>query len=282
MTRLVIAVAVLGAVATGRAQQPAAASAAAPKPSLWMTKAQKADLDKDGSPDLLIEDLAVWFPGQPTVFRMTPLSAGAGTSFVLKTTLNGTKGETPFVKVGDHFEATFAADAPRWIHYSVCNAAATCSDDRVVASPTTSLEIATKKIAFVPSAFAAPAPPAVGSYVWNILEPAILAPDYDALINRAGRTAPVTMTLGEDYGELKRHEWEFQNHTAFAYGILTPDRQTEVACVYITPSRTAGYDASVRLWVTTKGAEAGLQPVLEKAVREWVAAQWPFRAVEWR
>jgi hypothetical protein len=271
MRPLALAVVLLAAVAAARAQQPA-----------WTTTAQKADLDKDGAADLLIEDLAVWFPGQPTVVRMTTLGANAGTSFVLKTTLNGTKAETPFVAAGGHLEAAFTGDAPRWIHYTVCNAAGKCSDDLVVASPTTSLDIATKKIAFVPPGFAVPDPPRIGTYVWNILEPTILAPDYDALINRAGRTAPVTMTLGEDYGELKRHEWEFQNHTAFAYGILTPDKQTEVACVYITPSRTAGYDASVRLWVTTKGAEAGLQPVLEKAVREWVAAKWPFKAVEWR
>jgi YVTN family beta-propeller protein len=247
-------------------------------PTPWTTRAQKADIDADGKPDLLVEDLAVWFPGRPTTFRMKPLSAAAGTTFVLKTTLNGEKAEVPFVKAGDEFEATFTGDRPRWIHYAVCATAAKCSDELVVASPTTSLDIALQKIRFTPPTFAAPGPPRVGTYVWNILEPAILAPDYQALIDRAGRIGPMTDTLAEDYGELKRHEWEFQHHTAFAYGIFSPDKQSELGCVYINPSPKRGYDATVRLWVTKQGAEAGLEPILEKAVREWVKAKWPFKS----
>ena len=83
----------------------------------------------------------------------------------------------------------------------------------------------------------------------------------------------------EDYGELKRHEWEFPHHTAFAYGILTPHRQTELACVYINRSTQPGTEATVRLWVTKQGREAGLEPILHKVVREWVTAKWPFKAV---
>jgi YVTN family beta-propeller protein len=251
-------------------------------PASWTARAHPADLTGDGRADLLVEDLAVWFPGQPTTFRMTPIGAGAGTAFTLSVTLNGKKTDVPFVRgTGggpDEYRATFTGPEPRWIHYSVC-AGAACSTPLVVASPTTALDVATKKVAFVPAAFAAPGPPRVGNYVWNILEPAILKPDYQALLDRDGRTGPVTITLAEDYGELKRHEWEFQNHTAFAYGILTPDRQEELACVYINPSPKAGYDATVRLWVTKQGAAAGLEPVLEKAVREWVKARWPFKSV---
>jgi hypothetical protein len=149
----------------------------------------------------------------------------------------------------------------------------------VVASPTTSLDIALGQTRFVPASFTAPGPPRVGDYVWNILEPTILAQDYQALVDRAGRTTPMTSTLAEDYGELKRHQWEFQHHTAFAYGILSPDLQSELACVYINPSPKAGYDATVRLWVTKQGAAAGLEPMLEAAVRDWVKAKWPFTTV---
>lgn len=249
-------------------------------PSSWMTKAQKADLDADGTPDLLIEDLIVWFPGQPTLFRMKPLSASAGGEFVLKTMLNGKKADVPFVNTGDHFEATFTGDSPRWVHYSVCTRGrqspgeagdSKCSQEIVVASAAST--------PIVPPAFAVPGPPRVGTYVWNILEPAILAADYQALIDRADRTAPITSTIADDYGELKRHAWEFQHHTAFAYGILTPDKQTELACVYINAGTKPGSDATVRLWVTKQGREAGLEPILHKAVREWVTARWPFKAV---
>jgi hypothetical protein len=148
-----------------------------------------------------------------------------------------------------------------------------------VASPTTPLDVALGKTPFVPAAFAVPGPPKVGTYVWNILQPEILAPDYQALMDRDTQSAPRSITTTEDYGEVKRHEWEFQHQTAFAYGILTPDKQSELACVYINPSTKQGYDATVRLWVTKQGMEAGLQPVLEKAVREWVKAKWPFKAV---
>jgi virginiamycin B lyase len=248
-------------------------------PTSWTTRAQKADIDGNGTPDLLVEDLAVWFPGKPTTFRMKPLSAAAGTAFTLKATLNGKKTDVPFVKSGDEYTATFAGAEPRWIHYSVCAAAGKCSEDLVVASPTTPLEYALKTARFMPPTFVAPGPPTVGAYVWNILEPTILAPDFQALLDRDGRTGPVTITKAEDYGELKRHEWEFQHHTAFAYGILSPDKQTTVACVYINPSTKAGYDATVRLWVTKQGAAAGLEPVLERAVRAWIKAKWPFKTV---
>jgi YVTN family beta-propeller protein len=247
-------------------------------PLSWTSKAQPVDLDKDGSPDLLVEDLDVWFPGQVTTFRVKPLSPAAGTSFALKTSLNDKKAEVPFVKTADEYVATFKASEPRWIHYSVC-AGARCSEELVVASPTTPLEFALKTAEFVPPTFVVPGPPSVGNYVWNILEPTILAPDYQALLDREGRTGPVTITKPQDYGELKRHRWEFQHHTAFSWGVMSPDKQTTVACVYINPSTKAGYDATVRLWVTKQGAAAGLEPVLEKAVRAWIAAKWPFTKV---
>jgi virginiamycin B lyase len=248
-------------------------------PSTWTINALKVDIDADGKPDMLVEDLAVWFPGRPTKFRMKPLTSVSGNKFVLKTILNGKKADVPFVKTGDDYEATFTGDAPRWIHYSVCTAAGKCSEDLVVASPTTPLDIALGNTIFVPATFAAPGPPKVGTYVWNILQPEILAQDYQALIDRTGRTAPMTSTTGEDYGELKRHEWEFQHHTAFAYGVLTSDKLSELACVYINPSPKQGYDATVRFMMTKQGLEAGLEPVLQKAVREWVKAKWPFKTV---
>jgi YVTN family beta-propeller protein len=247
-------------------------------PSSWTTQAQPADLDGNGTPDLLVEDLRVWFPGKPTAFHARPLTPAAGTALTLKTSLNGKKADVPFVKTGDDYVATFTAGEPRWIHYAVC-AGARCSEELVVASPTTPLEFALKTMAFTPATFAAPGPPRIGNYLWSILEPTILAPDYQALLDRDGRTGPVSITSAQDYGELKRHEWEFQHHTAFAYGLLSPDKQSELGCVYINPSTKAGYDATVRIWVTKQGAAAGLDPVLEKTVRAWVAAKWPFKKV---
>ena len=125
----------------------------------------------------------------------------------------------------------------------------------------------------------APGPPRVEKYVWHILETDILKQDYEALLNQAGRTKPATITLGEDYGELKRHRWEFQHNTSFAYGILSADGTEEVACVYVNPSKKQGYDATVRFLMTERGAKKNLQPQLQAKVREWIKTSWPFAKV---
>jgi hypothetical protein len=124
----------------------------------------------------------------------------------------------------------------------------------------------------------APPPPAVGDYTWHLLEPEILKEDYAALMHVSGRPAS-SITSDEDYGELKRHRWEFQHATSFAYGVLTPDGTEEVACVHVNPSKKQGYDAAVRIWLTESGAAANLGPALEAKVREWIKTSWPFARV---
>jgi virginiamycin B lyase len=245
----------------------------------WTRDAQKADLDGDGKPDILVEDLITYIPGERVQFRMKLINPNLSGAFILKTTLNGKKAETPFVRSGEEWMATFpGAPEPRWIHYSVC-AASKCTPELVVASPTTSVAFATSKTKFVPDGFLAPEPPQVGSHKWHILEPEILKQDFEALMNMAGATAPKSITPDEDYGELKRHRWEFQRSTSFAYGILSPDEKVEVACVYVNPSKKQGYDAMVRIWVTEQGAREGLDSLLEAKVREWIKQKWPFQKV---
>jgi YVTN family beta-propeller protein len=257
---------------------PAKVIAAAPHS--WTEDAQKMDVDGDGKPDLLVEDLATFMPGEPVLFRMKVLNTQLGSKFTLKTTLNGKTAESPFAEESDVWTATLASTEPRWIHYSVCvTGSAMCSSPLVVASPTTTLSYATGKTKFVPGTFMIPPVPTVRDYVWNILEPEILAQDYSALTHAVGRTAPATITSDEDYGELKRHRWEFQHLTSFAYGILTADGTEEIACVYVNPSKKQGYDASVRFLMTERGVKENLQPVLEQKVREWIKTSWPFAKV---
>src|SRR5262249_49518470 len=156
--------------------------------------------------------------------------------YTLKTDLNGKHSEIPFTGTTDEQAATLKTTEARWIHYSVCvTGTARCSPELVVASPTTTNAYATVALKFVPGDFMAPPPPEMGDYVWNILEPEILAQDYGALMHVAGRSGPMKITSTEDYGELKRHRWEFQRTTSFAYGILTADGTEEVACVYVNP-----------------------------------------------
>jgi YVTN family beta-propeller protein len=249
-------------------------------PHSWTMDAQPADLNGDQKPDLLVEDLETFIPGAPVSFRMKVMNPAIGTSFTLKTTLNGKTAESAFTQKGDEWVATLAATEPRWIHYSVCvTGSAMCSPSLVVASPTTTNAYATAKVKFVPDDFMVPPPPAIGEYTWNILEPEILKQDFGALMHTVGRTTPATITLDEDYGELKRHRWEFQHLTSFAYGILMPDRTSEVACVYVQPSKKQGYDAVVRFLMTESGAQVNLPPMLEAKVREWIKTKWPFAKV---
>ena len=198
----------------------------------------------------------------------------------MKTNLNGKAAENPFAPSGDEMVATLADTEPRWIHYSVCvTGSSKCSPMLVVASPTTSNAYATAKVKFVPDTFMVPPPPTIGDYTWNILEPEILKEDFGALMHTVGRTTPATITTDEDYGELKRHRWEFQHATSFAYGVLSADGTEEIACVYVNPSKKQGYDATVRFLMTERGAKENLQPQLEAKVREWIKTSWPFAKV---
>jgi hypothetical protein len=196
----------------------------------------------------------------------------------LKTLTNGKKAEVPFVHSGDEWTATIEKTEPGWIHYSVCGMdASKCTPALVVASPNTSVAYATHKLRLVPDGFLSPPPPIVAEYTWHALEPQILPQDYQAVANESSRKKPLTMVPDEDYGELKRHLWEFEQDTAYGWGLLTPDEKEEVACVYIQPSVKKDHDAIVIFWVTKHGAELGLEPMLDHAVREWVRSSWPFQ-----
>jgi YVTN family beta-propeller protein len=249
-------------------------------PHSWVDDARPFDLDGDGKPDILVEDLATFIPGQRTAFHMKVLNPKIGSSFVLKTRLNGKGAETAFATEGEELTATLGATEPRWIHYSVClTKSEMCAPELVVASPTTNAFYATNKVRFVPETFMAPPPPALEGYAWSILEPEILPQDYAALSTLGGKTGTMKTTLDEDYGEVKRHRWEFQHQTSFAYGVLTEDRTEEVACVYVNPSKKAGYDATVRVVVTAHGEQLNLLPKLQSAVKVWVKSSFPFTKV---
>ncbi len=244
-------------------------------PPSWTMYAKPADLDGDGKADLLVEDVIVWHIGEPLTFHAKVLNPAMGDKFVLKASLNGKKSELPMTMHDGELLATYKGDAPRWIHYSVCAAGkALCSADLVTASPTTTPAYAKKTKMFVPDTFMAPGVPQIPGYVWHHLEPGILMQDYQFLVD-AGRK-PESIDKGEDYGELKRHQWEFQNMSAFAYGILTPDEQSEVACVYVQPSKKAGYDVQIRVWISQPGKNPAFDKQLDASVREWVKAKWPF------
>jgi hypothetical protein len=92
---------------------------------------------------------------------------------------------------------------------------------------------------------------------------------------------PRPMTAEENLADLRRHSSDFAARTGFTYTVLKPDADspTVIGCVYIYPSRAADHDAKVASWV--RAVDAGLDPVLYRAVRDWLTEAWPFAQLDY-
>ncbi|MFK8846051.1 GNAT family N-acetyltransferase [Streptomyces sp. Ac-502] len=164
---------------------------------------------------------------------------------------------------------------------------------------------------FVPADFVVPRGPTTDRFR---LEP--LTPDHNAADHAAwatsithiratpgytGRGWPpeAGMTPEENLGDLRRHARDFERRTGFTYSVIGLPGGEVIGCVYIYPVRdehgatstepgeTApgipdrapgpAPDATVRSWV--RADRADLDRPLYEAVRDWLAADWPFRTV---
>ena len=96
-----------------------------------------------------------------------------------------------------------------------------------------------------------------------------------------GWSWPRPMTLDENRRDLIRHADDFATRAGFTYTVLAPDHDaaTVIGCVYIYPSKRAGYDADVRSWV--RAEDAHLDAVLYRAVSEWLVEAWPFERIDY-
>lgn len=88
---------------------------------------------------------------------------------------------------------------------------------------------------------------------------------------------PEGLTLEQNLIDLGWHQKEFQRRRSFAYTVVAPDESRVLGCVYIYPTRKAGYDAEVYLWARQSELASGLETELEAAVRAWLKQKWPFR-----
>lgn len=89
------------------------------------------------------------------------------------------------------------------------------------------------------------------------------------------------LTMKDAVLDMETEEARFARRESFAYAVLTPDGSRERGCVYVYPSKVAGHDAQVQLWVTAAEYEAGFDAELYAWTREWIARAWPFRNVAW-
>jgi hypothetical protein len=88
--------------------------------------------------------------------------------------------------------------------------------------------------------------------------------------------------LPPDLADLGWHEVEFKIRRSFAYTVVRPDESEVVGCVYLVPPSDDDYDVEIRMWVTQRAWDEGLDSELEGAVREWVGRDWPFERPFWR
>ncbi len=84
-------------------------------------------------------------------------------------------------------------------------------------------------------------------------------------------------TLAEDMRQLALKERLFDERKSFTYAVVSPDAKRILGSVYVKPG-VGGPDAAVFMWVRKDAFDRGLDPMLERAVREWVDRAWPF---EW-
>jgi hypothetical protein len=105
--------------------------------------------------------------------------------------------------------------------------------------------------------------------------------DFEAINERVDHEGvpqpPFVDTVPLNLVDLGWHQKEFELRRSFAYTVVAPDESQVLGCVYLNPSET--HDARIKLWVRRSAFEAGLDPVLEATVREWVASSWPFERV---
>jgi hypothetical protein len=105
--------------------------------------------------------------------------------------------------------------------------------------------------------------------------------DFAAILDRVepdGSLVPSDgLTLEQNLVDLGWHQKEFELRRSFAYTVMSPDESVCLGCVYLYA--TDGADARVHMWVRRSAWEEGLDPVLEQAVRAWVAETWPFETV---
>ncbi len=138
-------------------------------------------------------------------------------------------------------------------------------------------------MSFVPAGFDVPAGLEHERFWLRMLSVDDVVKDFDAIndmVDRNGeRQPPFVPTLRLNLVDLGWHEKEFRIRRSFAYTVVAPDESQVLGCVYLNPSDT--YDARVKMWVRRSAWEEGLDPVLEEAVREWVASDWPFERVDW-
>jgi hypothetical protein len=144
---------------------------------------------------------------------------------------------------------------------------------------------------FVPADFKVPTAYQTAHFQLKPLGPDLAKHDYDAYMSsiehlqktfsNSTRWPNDKITMADAIKDVEGEIARFNARKSFTYAVLSLDGTRELGCVYISPSRKEGFDANIRLWVTKAEFDKGLQPVLLKEVKAWLASAWPFKNVSY-
>jgi hypothetical protein len=102
----------------------------------------------------------------------------------------------------------------------------------------------------------------------------------------AGTGWPHEMSAADNLRDLERHAQDFAERRGFTYTVLGIGSDDIIGCVYIYPPRgqTPGGSAGerrVRVMSWVRADHAALDPVLYRAILEWLERDWPFQSIEY-
>ena len=87
------------------------------------------------------------------------------------------------------------------------------------------------------------------------------------------------MTAKENNSDLITHLREFNNREAFAFTVLTPEKNKCIGCIYIEPCYRENFDAEVYFWI--RDDNLYLESEFYRIVNKWIKDDWPFANTIW-
>lgn len=88
-------------------------------------------------------------------------------------------------------------------------------------------------------------------------------------------------SVEENRDDLRRHELEFTERSAFAFTVLDLDESAVIGCVYFNPPAESTNDVDVHMWVRERDYARGLAQHLHRHVDAWLDTHWPFRQINY-
>ena len=143
---------------------------------------------------------------------------------------------------------------------------------------------------FVAADFVVPPSLKTKNYKLAPLGPELVKQDYEAYMSSIehlqktftdGTWPNEKVTMADAVKDLEGEAALIKARKAFNYAVLTLDGKRELGCVYIGPSKVAGQDAQVRIWVTKAEFDKGFETQLRAEIKAWIAKSWAFKNVGW-